>query len=243
MSASLPELVERLEVQWNLVYNWVKPFGNDVLGHKDQPSALPGWSIGELIAHLGRAISALAGAQAAPNGTIAWSLAEYLGTYPERASEISVSTVELANQIAADPLAEIQAMAQASITNLKSLVQNGVSVVQARRGYVTLRDMAVSRLIELVVHAQDLLDSLRPYLDLHTTGNPIDPRSQEIVAQELLAIVTARGGWDLQISDPNLWIRLATGRQKYNSTDLSRALYIDDAAGGVPDLGRAIPVL
>lgn len=243
MTAELAEISTALTTQWSRLRAWVGPLGDDLLGARDRPSSLDGWTTGELVAHLGRAMEALTVCTPAPAGTVPLTLAEYLGTYPERAADISTVTRELAQEIAHAPLAEVDERAQRAFAVLEDLGPDGYRVVQARRGPISLRDMAMSRLVELVVHAEDLVASLRGVADSTGSSNPIDRTAQRLVAEELLDIVVRRGGWSLEITDPGLWIRLATGRTPYDVDDLARALAPEYTAGGVPDLGRVLPVL
>ena len=106
-----------------------------------------------------------------------------------------------------------------------------------------LRELAVSRLIELVVHTDDLVVSLTPTVDAVGPQDPRVPEALGIVADELLRIVVARGGWSLEIADALTWVRLATGRVPYDVDTLAHALRPQFTAGGVPDLGRMLPLL
>lgn len=243
MDRDLPELTAALGAQWARLSAWLEPLGDDVHGLGDAPSALPGWTVSELVAHLGRAMDALTAVEPAVEGMVPLTLAEYLGTYPQRAAEITTVTKELAARIAAAPLREVDRLARTALRRLDELGPDGDRVVQARRGPVTLRDMAASRLIELVVHADDLVRSLASTVDATGPRDPRDPAAVRIVADELLAIVVAREGWDLEVADALPWVRLATGRQPYDTGALARALRPRYTAGGVPDLGRMLPVL
>jgi hypothetical protein len=71
----------------------------------------------------------------------------------------------------------------------------------------------------------------------------VDRTAQGIVADELLRIVTTRVGGPLEVTDARLWIRLATGRERYDVDALARAVTTQETATGVPDLGRVLPVL
>ena len=243
MTADLPQITSALHTQWGRLQSWVGPLGDNLLGQRNKPSVLEGWTIGELVAHLGRAMDALAVCTPAPPGTHPIELAEYVGSYPERAEDIARVTRDLAADISDAPLAAVDALARQALTRLDELSLEGADVVQARRGAITLRDMAMSRLIELVVHAEDLVASLKGVVDSAGPANPIDREAQRMVADELLDIVVTRGGWDLEVVDPGLWIRLATGRARYNVDDLARAITTDYTADAVPDLGRMLPIL
>lgn len=243
MTADLDEISAALRTQWAHLRSWMTPLGDNLLGARTKPSSLDGWTNGDLVAHLGRAMDALTACNPAPPGTVPLTLAEYLGSYPDRAQDIADTTRELAESIAAAPLAAVTTLADRALVRLSELGPDGDLVVQARRAPISLRDMAMSRLIELVVHAQDLVTSLKGTADATGPNNPVERAAQRIVADELLDIVITRGGWALEVTDPGLWIRLATGRTPYNVDDLARAITATYTAGGVPDLGRVLPLL
>ncbi len=233
MPTDLSTATDALHRQWDLLRGWIDDLDPDV---GDRGSVLGGWNVAELIAHLGRAMEALAVVEAAPEGTVPLTLAEYLGTYAGRAAQISEVTRQLATEIAHDPLGEVDRRAAQAFRRIDEL---GVDqVVQARRGPVRLTEMVVSRVIELVVHADDLARSLP-----HVVAQPVDRGALDLVAQALLDIVVARGGWDLEVADPRLWLRLAAGRSPYDVDVLAQALRPVYTSDGVPDLGRLLPVL
>ena len=225
-----------LREQWVLLRDWLDDLDDAAM---DQPSVLDGWTVRELVAHLSRAMAALTKAQPAPAGTIPLSLGEYLGTYPERAQEIADTTREIAREIGDDPLPALDRTAEdtfAQLTTLRDLAPD--PVVQARRGPILLSEMVVSRLIELVVHADDLARSV-PGL----AKNPVHSEALGAVSEALLEIVVDRGGHSLEVNEPLLWTRLACGRQPYDVDELARALQHRHTAEAVPDLGRMLPLL
>lgn len=101
--------------------------------------------------------------------------------------------------------------------------------------------MTVSRVVELVVHGDDLRRSVRRFAT--AVPDPVDPGALDLVARELLAIVVARGGWDLEVVDARRWVRLAAGRTPYDVDELAAALQARWTGDSVPDLGRMLPVL
>lgn len=233
MPSDLSTATDALHRQWDLLRGWIEDLDPDV---GDRDSVLGGWNVSELVAHLGRAMEALAVVQPAPAGTVPLTLAEYLGTYAGRAAQISEVTLQLAAEIAHDPLGEVDRRAEQAFRRIEELGTD--QVVQARRGPILLSEMVVSRVIELVVHADDLARSL-PLV----TAQPVDRAALDLAARSLLDIVVARGGWDLEIADPRLWLRLAAGRVPYDVDVLARALNAGYASDGVPDLGRMLPIL
>ncbi|GII97722.1 uncharacterized protein (TIGR03083 family) [Sediminihabitans luteus] len=246
MSADLATVTAALHAQWDHLRSWLDDADLDDAWF-DADSVLPGWTVGELVSHLGRSMEALAVCTAVPEGTVPLTFAEYLGSYPDRAAEITAVTRELDGTLAPDRLAGIDRLAAQAFATLDALTPAEApapgadpahGVVQARRGPITLRDMVVSRVVELVVHADDIARSLPG-----VPGDPVERGALGIVADELLAIVVARGGWSLEVDDARLWVRLAAGRRPYDVDDLARALRPEFTAGSVPDLGRELPVL
>lgn len=240
--ADLVNATRLLATQWSVLRNWLGWLLDDeddgLWSLPQSPSTLPGFTVAELIAHVGRAMDALAAAEPAEPGTIPLTLAEYVGTYPERATEIARLTREIAATIADSPLVAVDAMAAAAFDRLAELGPEDL-VVQARRAPITLSDMVVSRLIELVVHGDDLARSVSP----RTGEGPIDRDALQLVAEALLDIVVVRGGWSLEIIDPMLWVRLATGRVPYDVDQLALALRPRFTSDSIPDLGRMLPLL
>lgn len=243
MVADLVTLRGALHLQWARIIEWLGPWGDDLGGKAEEPSVLPGWTCRDLVAHLARAMDALTVCQPAPAGTVPQPLAEYLGTYPQRANDIRDTTVALAGELGPHPLAAVAARGARALDHLDALGSDGTAIVRARRAPVTLRDMAASRLIELVVHADDLVRSLGVDVTRPRVDAPVDPHARQLVADELLAIVTAREGWRVRVRDPHAWIALATGRAPYNVSTLAAALAPEHASDSLPDLGRSIPVL
>jgi len=239
MTATLTEATDALHAQWDRLRTWVVDVVDDTVG--DVPSVLPGWTVAELVAHVGRAMDALAACTPVPDGTVPLTLAEYLGTYAERAADIAETTRTLAAQVSDDPVAWIDARAAAAFAVLASPGDD--PVVQARRGPVRLSAMTVSRVIELVVHADDLYVSVQRAPGAGAGPDPVEPGALRLVADELLAIVVARGGWDLEVVDPRAWVRLAAGRTPYDVDVLAAAIRPRFTGDSVPDLGRMLPVL
>ncbi|WP_265522480.1 maleylpyruvate isomerase N-terminal domain-containing protein [Oerskovia flava] len=239
MDPEVTEAARVLRQQWARLDTWLRDLDESGAlddGITERPSVLDGWTLGQLVSHLGRAMTALTAASPVPAGTHPLTLAEYLGTYPARAEEVADATRELDADLGLDRLTGVGRLAQAAFARLDELA--GETIVQARRGPLTLRDMVVSRTVELVVHADDLARSA-PEIG----SDPVDPQALAAVADELLRIVVARGGWRLTVADPLLWVRLATGRQPYDVDELARALAPAHTSEAVPDLGRMLPLL
>ena len=235
-ATDLAAIEEILAAQWRRLRAWVGELDEAATR---EPSVLGGWTVADLVAHLGRAMDALAAARPTAPGTVPLTLAEYLGSYPGRAEQISAVTRDLAEQISPDPLGAVDALADAAFTRITALRELGPDpVVQARRGPILLSEMLVSRVLELVVHGDDLARSTRRW-----AASPLEPRAVTLVSAALLEIVVDRGGWDLEVVDELAWIRLACGRVPLTVEALTGALRATYTSDSVPDLGGMLPLL
>ena len=232
----LGQIEDVLRAQWLRLRTWVRGLDED---SRELPSVLGGWTVEDLVAHLGRAMDALTHAQPSVPGTVPLTLGEYVGSYPDRAAEIAAITRDLAVEIRDDPLRAVDRKVDAAFAQLAVLRDLGPDpVVQARRGPILLSEMVLSRLIELVVHADDLARSTR-----RDGPGPVLPEALALVATTLLEVAVDRGGWHLEIVDPIAWVRLACGRVPSTIDALAAALQPTYASDSLPDLGAALPLL
>lgn len=233
------ELERLLRAQWLRLRDWIDSLD---LALDTEPSVLAGWTVAELVAHLGRSMAPLADTTPAPQGTVPLTLAEYVGTYPGRAEEIRDLVREVAQQIADNPLPAVEQMAADALAQLAVLRTLGPDpVVQARRGPVRLSTMVVSRLLELVVHGDDLLRSTR--LLAQGDPGPLEAGAVVVVADALLGVLVERGGWALEVADAVTWLRLACGRTPLEPATLLAALRPAHPGDSLPDLGQLLPLL
>lgn len=233
------ELERLLRAQWLRLRDWVERLD---LAVDTEPSVLNGWTVAELVAHLGRGLTPLADARPAAPGSIPMTLAEYVGTYPGRAEEIRELVRDVARDIAGDPLRAVERMADAAFAQLGQLRDLGPDpVVQARRGPVLLSTMITSRLLELVVHADDLARST--HLVARGDPGPLEAGAVAVVADALLDVLVARGGWRVEVVDPIGWLRLACGRVPLDPAALHAALQPAHTGDSLPDVGLLLPLL
>ncbi len=143
-----------LRGQWAALRAWM---GDDVvLARRARPAVLPGWTVGDLIAHTGQSFVATTRTVNDPAAT-PQSLRTYVAHYPSAAAEIAAATRSLAADLHDDLLGGLDDVSQRGLAHLDSLT---APVLRGLRGPITRDDFVLTRLIEVVVHADDLARSL-----------------------------------------------------------------------------------
>jgi uncharacterized protein (TIGR03083 family) len=249
-----------LEQAWTAVREWL---GGLDPARYDEPSVLDGWTVRDLIAHLARALDATTALVPAARGTAGASLASYLAGYtatPGDAERISRITRELAESTRDDPLGAVDGAYAAAHHSLEALPSSTTTVV-GRRGAVRLPDFLLSRVVELVVHGDDLARSLdRPGADhspdvmravvrvlLEVLAERAPGSSVEVRVPPFAAIQCIAGPRHTRGTPPNVvetdawtWIRLASGRIGWADAIAARPAM---ATGPRADLSGALPLL
>lgn len=198
-----------LREQWDRLVAWL--VDEDVESKADLPSDLPGWTIGDLVAHLGYGIAMIAEIEPAPVGTAPLSVARYVAGYRGAASAIEVHSHQLRRRLEPTLVEGIQAMADeawASLENQRS------EVVVGRRGPLTLRDYLLTRVIELVIHADDLERSIGA-----VGSSPVSADALLAVSDALSAAHFEMRGIHPVVEDSRAWIRRASGRTPWLDGD------------------------
>jgi len=191
-----------LSAQWHALRAWAA--SPPVLEHLESPSVLEGWTVRDLLAHLGRSFLAAEAARPAPEAEPR-SFLRYVTGYAAAADEIAEGTRELADTLDRDLLSGLDGLAARGFTALDRL---RTPVVRGLRGPLLRSDFVVTRLVELVVHGDDLTRSL-PGLD----PAPLLPEAVELVAGTLAAAYREKTGSTPPPHDNAvLWIRAAAGR-------------------------------
>lgn len=219
--------------QWELLRSWIGELEDPA---DPRPSVLDGWSLGDLVAHLGRAMTLVSATDEAPDGAVALPLGDYVAKYPSVAEETAAATRDLAREISADPLAGVDTLATEAFVALGELGTTD-RVVVGRRGPIMLSDLVLTRIIECVVHADDLARSLPGSLAA------IDREALRLVAGALLDVLVSRTGRRLEVTDDLAWVRLACGRVPYSAAEVSDCLQPVYTSDSLPDLGRYLPLL
>jgi len=192
---------EILREQWTALRGWIEESG--LLDHRSEQSVLEAWNVHELVTHVGRSFLALT--VLGPDvGATPITLREYLSNYAASAQEIADGTKQLARSFEGDLLGGIDNCARLGFRTLDGLK---VDVVRGPRGPILLDDFVVTRLIELVVHGDDLARSVP------TIAAP--PLLDDAVHAVSKAFVTAyldATGQPPVFDDHLGWIRRASGR-------------------------------
>lgn len=191
-----------LRSQWSALRAWLDDV--DALGSRELPSGLGDWTVDDLIAHLGFGLGMVAEIAAAPAHTEPLSLGRYIAAYQPAAPTTAEKSHELAVALSADLLGGLDAIAERS---WRALDDSSDEVVMGRRGPLAREDYLRTRLIELVLHGDDLQRALPG--DLPT---PVLPEALEVVSDALAAAYTEKAGVPPDLADQTAWIRLAGGR-------------------------------
>lgn len=226
-----------------------------------KPSALPGWTVAELTAHIAMSLRNVPATLGEPTGDRPCSVGDYVSGYAAAADEIRRRDIEGASGRAPDEiLADLYEQRRAAAAALGDLPRT--RAVRAPRGPLTPADYLVTRAIELVVHADDLSRSLPD-----TAPVELDRAALRIVTQALADVLAVRApGRSLELrvppyaavqavegprhtrgtppnvveTDPLTWVRLAAGRLRW--TDASKGASVH-ASGERADLAPWLPLL
>ncbi|MDQ2651187.1 MAG: maleylpyruvate isomerase N-terminal domain-containing protein, partial [Actinomycetota bacterium] len=118
---------EMLHTAWADLRGWLD--GAEVAQALEQPSVLAGWTVRELIAHLGRAFTTMTGLR--PSDEPPLPMLDYVAAYRPVASGIATATRKQAAEIEGDVLLVVD---QLVADGLAGLAQTTAEVVQGPRG-------------------------------------------------------------------------------------------------------------
>lgn len=222
-----------LAESWDAVIDWLRSLDDEVF---DAETPLPGWRVRDLVTHLGLSMRVLANAEPADpaDGTTQrHDLCSYLAAYSADADGIR-EAARTGEDDTADPVTLAEERGAAALATLARLRREGVTRVLTRRGVIDLTTLVLTRLVEVVVHGDDLARSAH-------VPTPVDPTARTTVAQAFLSMVNRRSGYDLEVGDERAWIRLAAGRIGWDQR--GGALRSGNLAEGLPDLREWLPVV
>jgi hypothetical protein len=192
---------EILREQWIELRAWIEESG--LLDHRSEQSVLEAWNVHELVTHLGRGFLQIPLLGPA-HGQEPLSLRAFLSGYEPAAHEIADGTKQLARSFSGDVLGGIDNCARLGFRALDAL---RVDIVQGPQGAISLEDFVVTRLVELVVHGDDLARSV-PSI----AAPPLIDNAVLAVSNAFVAAYVEVAGERPKIDDQLGWIRRASGR-------------------------------
>lgn len=200
---------ELLRSQWAELRTWIGTSG--LLDHAQEPSVLEAWNVHELVTHVGRLFLGFPLLGPAKDAT-PLSLRQYIADYGASSREISDGTKQLARSFAGDVLGGIDSCARIGFRALAGL---RTDVVRGPLGTITLDDFILTRIIELVVHGDDLARSVP-----QVVAPPLLDISVQAVSDALAGAYREATGHEPSIDIHLDWIRVATGRAPAEDSSL-----------------------
>jgi uncharacterized protein (TIGR03083 family) len=249
------ELLDSLRRQGELVVAWLAELDP---AHFGRASALPGWDVRLLTAHLVLVFEGARRGLESPVDDRPMPIPEYVRQYAANAEQIDATTEAVAGDSSGPELVERMASAVAALPAQCPTVR----AVRGGRGPITPRDWLVTRNIEAVVHCDDLSRSVperepvpsdrqalgttsRALADVLTAVAP--GRTVEVRVPPFVAVQTVAGPRHTRGTPPNVietdpltWVRVAAGRTPFAEAVAAGAI---NASGQRADLTPYLPLL
>lgn len=257
----LPALLDSLEAQWAQLIRAVAAVPADA---QNGPSVLAGWRIRDLAGHLLRSAHSADGLAPAPPRSVPASLQAYVSRYAPAAAEISAGSVTLGTEHDVAAIAGLMpAAAAGQVATVRTLADRRDAarlVVLGTRGPIGLADFVVTRLLEVVVHTDDLARSLGgepefagaalrltcralavAFAERHP-GHAVELRVPPFAAVQAVQGPRHTRGTPPNVveTDPLTWVRLAAGRLAWSAAVGDGRVR---ASGDRSDLSPLLPVL
>jgi uncharacterized protein (TIGR03083 family) len=246
--AALRDQGERL-VEW---------FGERSDADFARPSVLAGWDVRLMLAHLVLIYAGCSRALERPTDEAAVPAAEYVQRYRRAVDEIAASTHDTA--AALQPVELIDAM-RAAVIAIPANAE-GTKTVMGGRGPISVANWITTRVVDVVVHSDDLTRSLpdaspvplvpdalavatRSLAEIFAVQAP--GRSVELRVPPFVAVQAVDGPRHTRGTPPNVvetdpitWLRIATGRIPFAAAVADGSVR---ASGNRADLTPYLPVL
>ncbi|HTY72157.1 MAG TPA: sterol carrier family protein [Actinomycetes bacterium] len=182
-----------LDAQWELISRWVDVVPTSAY---DRPSPLSGWRVRDLLAHLTRTLRMFD--DITPTSARPLSIAGYVAGYAGAADDLRDSAVRLADSLGDDLPAALEAAWAQRRPRIDVLTPG--EVLDAPRGPIRAGDLVATRVVEYVVHADDLarcLPDAPPGLDPDALAPRVpppglDPDALALVVRVLLGVLAER---------------------------------------------------
>ena len=227
------------------------------------PSALPGWTIADLAAHLAMVAKSAGEITVAPKDSTSLTPVTYMGRYEAAADDIADAARKLAgkaNGSAHDLLLVLDEYYESALRNLERFGDDD-PVVLAPRGPIRLSDYLATRAVELAVHSDDLARSVPgiepPTMPRDVTrlavrtlldglAERVPGRAVEVRVPPFGAVQCISGQRHTRGTPPNVietdattWLRLASGRLTWQDAVTDDQV---NASGDRADLSMYLPV-
>jgi len=218
------------------------------------PSSLPGWTVADLVAHIADGVAALTERLShPPPDRVQTNIVEWARRCAPQAPRLADDARELA---ARGDSRELLTVAVARAESALDQVVNPQRVLWSPVGGFRLTDYLVTRVIEAVVHADDLdpkfphdrsalgvcVRALADILAATVPGSSVELRIPPFAAVQCVPGPRHTRGTPPGVVevDPLTWVRLATGRARWSEAAADGRLR---ASGERTDLSRFLPVL
>jgi uncharacterized protein (TIGR03083 family) len=148
---------EALLEQSRAVSRWLQGLPTEAL---ERPTLLPGWSVRQLAGHLILVHAGLAQSLDQPTREVALPIHEFVTRYRRDVEMIMAATLDASAGLTGP---EVVAQLESAIDDLAARFDAGVDmsrVISTRRGPTTIEDYVATRIVELVIHTDDLNRSL-----------------------------------------------------------------------------------
>jgi uncharacterized protein (TIGR03083 family) len=239
--------------QWTRLADAVDALPDDQF---DRPTALPGWRVSELVAHLSMCAAAPARwlDEPAPERAEV-SAADYLLCLPAAASGIGERTQALA--LGKTP-AQLRALVRDAVASLRDAVAatDPARVIPSRLAPMRFDEFLVTRVVEGVVHGLDLSAAVDPdpgalriatrallgALVVKAPGHTVEVRVPPIAAVQCVEGPRHTRGTPSNVVelDPITWVRLAAGRLPWSEAVADGRVR---ASGERSNISALLPIL
>jgi len=231
----------------------------------ERPTVLPAWTVRQLIGHLVLVHAGLAASLDQPTTDTALPIHEFVTRYRRDVETITAATLEASAGLSGP---DVVAQLESAIDDLASRLEAGVrlaQVIMTRRGPTTVEDYLATRIVELVVHTDDLNRSVP-----ETAPAPLDRSALARCTRTLAAILSRQHpGRSVEVrvppyaavqcaigdpgpthtrgtppnvveTDPLTFLRLATGRVAWADAVVGGSIH---ASGVRANLAPVLPLL
>jgi uncharacterized protein (TIGR03083 family) len=257
MADQLSGYVEAFTAQSVALAGWLDALPASAFGEQ---SALAGWSVGLLVAHLTLVREGFERGLARPSNEPPASAAEFVARYRPAVEAIAESTRATAESRGVPELIA----ALRDVDGLRAVAARVAdrSTVVGGRGPILAVDWASTRLIEIVIHSDDLSRSvpgiepvpihraalaaaartLAQVLAAREPGRSVELRVPPFVAVQAVPGPRHTRGTPPNVveTDPLTWLRVATGRESFATAAAEGRIA---ASGNRADLSEFLPLL